>query len=49
MRLLCEARLIEGLRDEEVQAAFHAARDADYADVADVARKLAAAPGRPSR
>ena len=40
---LCEARLIEGLRDEEVQAAFHAARDADYAEIADVARKLAAA------
>lgn len=40
---LCEARLIEGLRDEEVQAAFHAARDADYAEIAEAARKLAAA------
>jgi hypothetical protein len=40
---LCEARLIQGLRDEEVQAAFHAARDADYAEIADAARKLAAA------
>jgi hypothetical protein len=39
---LCEARLIEGLRDEEVQAAFHAARDADYAEIAAAARKLAA-------
>jgi len=40
---LCEARLIEGLRDEEVQAAFHAARDADYAEIAETARTLAAA------
>ena len=37
---LCEARLIEGLGDEEVQRAFHLARDADYADVAEAARKL---------
>src|SRR5262245_46646918 len=40
---LCEARLIEGLRDEEVQGAFHAARDADYAEIAKAARELAAA------
>jgi hypothetical protein len=39
---LCEARLIEGLRDEEVQAAFHAARDADYGEIAEAARTLAA-------
>jgi hypothetical protein len=37
---LCEARLIEGLSDDEVQRAFHAARDADYAEVAEAARKL---------
>lgn len=41
--MLCETRLIEGLRDEEVQAAFHAARDADYAEIAEAARKLATA------
>jgi len=40
---LCEARLIEGLRDDEVQAAFHAARDADYAEIAEAARALTAA------
>jgi hypothetical protein len=38
---LCEARMIEGLRDEEVQASFHAARDADYAEIAEAARTLA--------
>jgi hypothetical protein len=38
---LCEARMIEGLRDEEVQATFHAARDADYAEIAEAARTLA--------
>jgi len=39
---LCEARLIEGLSDEEVQRSFHAARDADYAEIAEEARKLQA-------
>jgi hypothetical protein len=28
--LICEARLVDGLSDEEVQAMFNAARDADY-------------------
>jgi len=37
---LCEARLIEGLSDQEVHRSFHAARDADYADIAAAARKL---------
>ena len=39
---LCEARLVEGLSDEEVQSSFHAARDADYAEIAEAARKLEA-------
>jgi hypothetical protein len=39
---LCEARLIEGLRDEEVLASFHAARDADYAEIGETARRLEA-------
>src|SRR6266581_7191318 len=39
---LCEARLIEGLSDEEVQRSFHAARDADYAEIAAAARKAEA-------
>lgn len=43
---LCEARLIEGLRDDEVQAAFHAARDADYGEIAEAARKLASTLSR---
>src|SRR5215468_3178057 len=39
---LCEARLVEGLSDEQVQRSFDAARDADYAEIADAARKLEA-------
>src|SRR5438094_10530545 len=38
---LCEARLIDGLSDEEVRALFDRARDADYAEVAKDARALA--------
>src|SRR5436190_23898613 len=38
---LCEARLIDGLSDEEVRALFDRARDADYADVVKEARTLA--------
>lgn len=37
---LCEAQFIDGLRDEEVVASFHRARDADYTEIADVARRL---------
>jgi len=40
---LCEARLIEGLRDEEVLASFHAARDTDYAEIGEAARRVKAA------
>jgi hypothetical protein len=39
--VVCEARLIDGLSDEEVRALFDRARDADYADVAKDARALA--------
>src|ERR1700675_2204282 len=28
--MICEARLVDGLSDEEVQAMFNAAREADY-------------------
>jgi hypothetical protein len=38
---LCEARLIDGLTDEEVRTLFDQARDADYADIAKEARSLA--------
>ncbi len=38
---VCEARFIEGQSDEEVQALFHAARGADYAQIAEEARRVA--------
>jgi hypothetical protein len=38
----CEAALVDGLEDREVQALFDAARDEDYAEIADAARELAA-------
>jgi hypothetical protein len=38
---VCEARLIDGLSDEQVRALFDRARDADYADVVKEARALA--------
>ncbi|MER9280386.1 chromate resistance protein ChrB domain-containing protein [Mesorhizobium sp. M0522] len=39
--MVCEARLVDGLSDAEVQALFDAARDADYAEIAKEARGLA--------
>src|SRR5688572_18108924 len=40
---VCEAQLVDGLGDGEVQALFDAARDEDYAEIAASARELAAA------
>src|ERR1700719_1408109 len=37
---LCEASFVEGLSDEQVEALFHAARDADYLQIADEARGI---------
>lgn len=37
---ICEARFVEGLSDEQVEALFNAARDADYARLADDVRAL---------
>src|SRR5882762_6599228 len=37
---LCEARLMDGLSDEEVQKLFDQARDADYESIAKDARAL---------
>lgn len=37
---VCEARLVDGLDDGEVQALFDAARDEDYAEIAAAAREL---------
>ena len=39
--VVCEARLIDGLSDQEVRALFDQARDADYEDVAKDVRALA--------
>src|SRR5712671_6550879 len=39
---VCEARFVEGLSDDEVEALFHAAREADYAEVTKEARALQA-------
>jgi hypothetical protein len=44
---LCKATFVEGLRDDQIEALFHAARDADYAQVAEEARQSAS--GLPSR
>jgi hypothetical protein len=44
---LCSAEFVEGLRDDQVEALFHAAREADYVQVGDEAREAAA--GLPSR
>src|SRR5882762_7248022 len=40
--MVCEAALIEGLSDDELKALFDAARDEDYARIADEARDVAA-------
>ena len=40
--IVCEASFIEGLSDDELQALFDAARDADYARIAVEAREAAA-------
>ena len=37
---MCEARFVEGLSDEQVEALFNAARDADYAQLAEDLRGL---------
>jgi hypothetical protein len=37
---LCEAGFVEGLSDGQIEALFRAARDADYAAIADEAREL---------
>jgi len=37
---ICEAHFVDGLSDEQVEALFAAARDADYAQIAEEARRL---------
>jgi len=40
--MICEARLIDGLSDSDIRDLFSAARDAEYAEIADEARALSA-------
>jgi hypothetical protein len=40
--VICEARLVDGLTDEEVRGRFDAARDADYGEIADELREIGA-------
>jgi hypothetical protein len=37
---LCKASFVEGLRDDQIEALFHAARDADYQQLAEEVREL---------
>ena len=37
---LCKATFVEGLRDDQIEALFHTARDADYAQLADEVRDI---------
>jgi hypothetical protein len=48
--LVFEARLLDGMTDEEVMALFHRARDGDYTEIAKETREVAKGLGRkPSR
>lgn len=40
---LCEARLVDGITDDQIEELFQAARTADYGQIADDARRLAVA------
>jgi len=40
---LCEARLVEGLTDEQIEELFRSARSADYQQIADEVRQIAKA------
>ena len=37
---ICEARFVDGLSDEQVESLFNTARDADYAQIAEEAKRL---------
>src|SRR5262249_53763848 len=37
---VCDARFVGSVSDDHIEALFHAARDADYAQIADEARSL---------
>ena len=46
---LVEARIVDGFTDQELEAMFQAARDADYQVIADEARAIAASLDKPKR
>jgi len=46
---VCEARFVDGLDDTQLQGLFNAARDADYAQLADDARELLEPPAATER
>ncbi len=46
---LVEARIVDGFTDQELEALFQAARDADYQAIAEEARALAASLDKPKR
>jgi hypothetical protein len=47
---LCRASFVEGLRDDQIEALFHAARDADYQQLAEEVReRVADLPSRVAR
>jgi hypothetical protein len=46
---LVEARIVDGFTDQELEAMFQAARDADYQAIAEEARTLAAVLDKPKR
>src|SRR5262249_12329232 len=37
---ICEARLVDGLTDEQAETLFHTARDADYKELANEAKAI---------
>jgi hypothetical protein len=39
---LCEARMVDGMTDEQIEALFHTARDTDYAQLSEVLHRLLA-------
>src|SRR4029077_5795630 len=46
---LVEARIVDGFTDQELEALFQAARDADYHAIAEEARMIAATLDKPKR
>jgi hypothetical protein len=46
---VCEARFVEGLSDDQIEALFTVAREADYLEIAKKARELGGSPKRGRR